>query len=226
MYVTYDLWQATRGESQALYPKVKRVYIAGHVKDWHVGTFAKRTGKHVHGVKIEYEQSRAGYTRQGYTATRGATRYHVPPTQVRKSAGRFHRSSRYRKRRTTCSSMWGTPPEIPRGAPGRALGWCFISSAPLAEFERNLITERTLAGLDAARTRAEKAGGQNSTPRPQKSQWPENSMLIKQRRLARFVRHSIFRGQRCTGIDTLAGIWRSLSQRLPNRVHSRCVVRT
>ena len=89
MYVTYDLWQATRGDSQALYPKVKRVYIAGHVTDWHVGTFAKRTGKKVHGVKIEYEQSRAGYTRQGYTATRGNTRYHVPPTQVRKSAARF-----------------------------------------------------------------------------------------------------------------------------------------
>ena len=89
MYVTYDLWQATRGESQALYPKVKRVYIAGHVKDWHVGIFTKRTGKKVHGVKIEYEQSRAGYTRQGYTATRGDSRYHVPPTQVRKSAARF-----------------------------------------------------------------------------------------------------------------------------------------
>jgi hypothetical protein len=89
MYITYDLWQATRGDRQALYPKVKRVYIAGHVKDWHVGTFAKRTGKKVHGVKIEYEQSRAGYTRQGYTATRGDTRYHVPPTQVRKSAARF-----------------------------------------------------------------------------------------------------------------------------------------
>ena len=89
MYVTYDLWQATRGESQALYPKVKRVYIAGHVKGWHVGIFAKRTGKKVHGVKIEYEQSRAGYTRQGYTATRGDSRYHVPPTQVRQSAARF-----------------------------------------------------------------------------------------------------------------------------------------
>lgn len=89
MYVTYDLQQATRGDSQALYPKVKRVYIAGHVKDWHVGTFAKRTGKHVHGVKIEYEQSRAEYTRQGYTATRGDTRYDVPPTQVRQSMARF-----------------------------------------------------------------------------------------------------------------------------------------
>ena len=74
MYVTYDLWQATRGDSSALYPKVKRVYIAGHVTDWHVGTFVKRTGKQVHGVKIEYEQSREGYARKGYTATRGGTR--------------------------------------------------------------------------------------------------------------------------------------------------------
>jgi len=40
-------------------------------------------------VKIEYEQSRAGYTRQGYTATRGDARYHVPPTQVRQSTTRF-----------------------------------------------------------------------------------------------------------------------------------------
>ena len=80
MYVTYDLWQETRGDGRALYPKVKRVYIAGQVKDWHVGTFAKHTGKHVHGVKIEYEQSRASYARQGYMATRRNTRYHVPPT--------------------------------------------------------------------------------------------------------------------------------------------------
>jgi len=89
MYITYDLWQATRGGHPALYPKVKRVYIAGHVKDWQVGTFAKRTGKQVHGVKIEYEQSRAGYTRQGYTATRGDTHYRIPPTQVKKSTARF-----------------------------------------------------------------------------------------------------------------------------------------
>jgi hypothetical protein len=89
MYITYDLWQAPRGDSQALYAKVKRVYIAGYVKDWHVGTFAKRTGKHVHGMKIEYEQSRAGYTRQGYTATRGDTRSRIPPTQVKKGTTRF-----------------------------------------------------------------------------------------------------------------------------------------
>jgi hypothetical protein len=82
MHVTYDLWQETRGKGRALYPKVKRVYIAGRVKDWHIGTFAKRTGRHVHGVKIAYEQSRTAYARKGYTATRGSTKYHVAPTQV------------------------------------------------------------------------------------------------------------------------------------------------
>jgi hypothetical protein len=82
MYVTYDLAQKTRGNGQALYPHVKRVYIAGDVKNWQVGTFEKRTGKKVHGVKIDYEQSRAGYTRKGYTATRGGAQYQVPPARV------------------------------------------------------------------------------------------------------------------------------------------------
>ena len=89
MYITYDLSQATRGESRALYPKVKRVYIAGNVTDWRIGTFTKRSGKTAHGVQIHYEQSREGYTRQGYTGTRRATRYHVPPTRVRGSTARF-----------------------------------------------------------------------------------------------------------------------------------------
>ncbi len=31
MYVTYDIEQKTRGDSTAMYPKVKRVYIAGDV---------------------------------------------------------------------------------------------------------------------------------------------------------------------------------------------------
>jgi len=82
MFVTYDLAQQTRGGDQAIYPKAKRVYIAGQVKDSHVGTFAKRTGKEVHGVKIDYEQSRAGYQRKGYTAHRGGTHYQVGPAKV------------------------------------------------------------------------------------------------------------------------------------------------
>jgi hypothetical protein len=110
MYVTYDLWQETRGKGRALYPKVKRVYIAGQVKDWHVGTFAKRTGKHVHGVKIEYTQSRTASVRKGYTATRGSTQYHVAPTQARGVWHGFPKLSKYRKRRTTCSSIRANPP--------------------------------------------------------------------------------------------------------------------
>jgi len=89
MYVAYDLPQKTRGETQALYPKVKRVYIAGSVKGWQVGTFAKRTGKTVHGVKIEYEQSRANYHRKGYTATRGSAQYEIAPAQVRGTTSIF-----------------------------------------------------------------------------------------------------------------------------------------
>jgi hypothetical protein len=89
MYVTYDLAQQTRGGGRASYPKVQRVYIAGEVKDWRVGTFAKRTGKQVHGVKINYEQGRAGYQRKGYTARRGGTRYHVRPAKVGGGTSRF-----------------------------------------------------------------------------------------------------------------------------------------
>jgi hypothetical protein len=89
MYVTYDLSQHTRGGGEAGYPKVKRVYIAGDVKGWHVGDFEKRTGKKVHGVKIDHDQSRAGYQRRGYTAHRGGTTYHVQPSRVGGGTSRF-----------------------------------------------------------------------------------------------------------------------------------------
>jgi hypothetical protein len=89
MYVTYDLSQRTRGGDRALYPKVQRLYVAGKVKDWHVGTFARRTGKKVHGVRIDYEQSRGGYERQAYTASRGGTRYRVGPAKVGKTSATF-----------------------------------------------------------------------------------------------------------------------------------------
>lgn len=82
MYVTYDLWQATRGENRALYPKVKRVYIGGTVTNWQVGTFQKRSGKQVYGVKIDYEQTRARHARNGYTARRGSAQYQVAPANV------------------------------------------------------------------------------------------------------------------------------------------------
>ena len=89
MYVTYDLKQRTRGGDEKLYPKVKRVYIAGDVKDWKVGTMKKRSGKTVHGVAIEYQQSRAGYQRSGFSAARGSTRYAVKPSSVGGTAQKF-----------------------------------------------------------------------------------------------------------------------------------------
>lgn len=82
MYVAYDESQATRAGRQLTYSKVKRVYVGGQVKDWHVGTFANRAGPPVHGVKIDYEQSRTGYSRKPYQATRGSITYQVSPGRV------------------------------------------------------------------------------------------------------------------------------------------------
>lgn len=58
------------------YPKVRRVYIAGKVKGSQIGTFEKRSGKQVHGVKIVYEQSPFRPRTQG--VHRPPWRYPVP----------------------------------------------------------------------------------------------------------------------------------------------------
>jgi hypothetical protein len=89
MFVTYDLQQKTRGGGSATYPKVKRVYIAGDVKDWKAGTVQKRTGRQVRGVRIEYEQSRSRYRRKGFTAERCQTEYKVAPASVGSTSQRF-----------------------------------------------------------------------------------------------------------------------------------------
>lgn len=88
MYVTYDLEQKTRGGS-AMYPKVKRVYIAGDVKDWKGGVVKKRSGREAYGVLIEYEQSRKSYRRKAYTVERGKTTYKVSPASVGETSQRF-----------------------------------------------------------------------------------------------------------------------------------------
>ena len=82
MYVTYDLPQATRAGRSTLYPKVKRVYIAGKISEWQMGDFAKRTGRKVHGVKIDYEQSRSPAEREAYRIRRGNVVYKVLPLKV------------------------------------------------------------------------------------------------------------------------------------------------
>jgi hypothetical protein len=91
MYVAYDLKQQTRGDDTAMYPKVKRVYIAGEVKDWKTGNVMKRSGRTVPGVEIKYEQTRAGYRRKGYTAERNGTKYKVKPTTVEGSSQEFRK---------------------------------------------------------------------------------------------------------------------------------------
>ena len=101
MYVTYDLCQDTRGSDEALYPKVKRVYIAGDVKDWDVGTFTKRSGKDVHGVKIDYEQGRQAI-RARATRRSAAARYITSQRRTSRGANRASPgSSKCRKTRRT-----------------------------------------------------------------------------------------------------------------------------
>lgn len=88
-YITYDLEQQTRGQTAAMYPKVKRVYLSGDVQNWEVGTFEKRSGRSVYGVRIDYERRREGYRRRGYRAERNGTTYQVPPTTVEASSAKF-----------------------------------------------------------------------------------------------------------------------------------------
>ena len=89
MYVTYDLEQKTRGDGSALYPKVKRVYIAGQVLDWKVGVVKKKSGREVYGVQINYKQSRKSYHRKGYTAQRGKTTYETSPASIGATSQKF-----------------------------------------------------------------------------------------------------------------------------------------
>ncbi len=89
MYITYDLEQRIRSGGHAAYPKVKRVYISGIVKDWRVGMFKKKSGRSVYGVQVEYERDRGSYHRKGFTAQRGKTTYQVSPTPVKAASLRI-----------------------------------------------------------------------------------------------------------------------------------------
>jgi hypothetical protein len=89
MYVTYEIAQRTRGGGTATYPKVKRVYIGGDVRNWTCGRARKKTGREVYGLRIEYEQSRSRHHRERYPAHRGKTRYQVASTGVDAATQRF-----------------------------------------------------------------------------------------------------------------------------------------
>lgn len=82
MYVTYDIKRETRSGSQALYPKVKRVYIAGDIKKVKTGDVRKRSGREVRGVMINYEQNRSSASRRSFTSQRGQTTYAVKPSHM------------------------------------------------------------------------------------------------------------------------------------------------
>jgi hypothetical protein len=47
-----------------------------------LGTVQKKTGKQVHGVRIEYEQTRKRHHRKGFNAQRDSTQYKVAPATV------------------------------------------------------------------------------------------------------------------------------------------------
>ena len=89
MYVTYDLEVQSRSGARGTRPKVKRVYIAGQVKDWKRGTFKKRTGREVNGVLIEYEQTRQRHQRKPFEAQRGETTYRTGSASVDASSQVF-----------------------------------------------------------------------------------------------------------------------------------------
>jgi DNA invertase Pin-like site-specific DNA recombinase len=69
----------------------------------------------------------------------------------------------------------------------------------LAEFERDIIKERTNAGLEAARTRGKLGGGRKHFLR-RRSSWPEGSMRIRARQLLRFVKCWGSRDIHCSGM--------------------------
>lgn len=89
MYVTYDIRQETRSGKTTTYPKIKRVYIAGDVKKVSTGDVKKRSGREVHGVVINYEQSRSSADRKAFRAKRGKTTYDVKSSHMRGSRQTF-----------------------------------------------------------------------------------------------------------------------------------------
>jgi hypothetical protein len=96
-----------------MYPKVKRVYIAGDVRNWKTGKVKKRSGKKVSGVEINYEQTRAGYHRKGYTVKRDGTTYKVKPTTIGGSSQEFRKVVEIPERAQNVK-LYTKPNQLPR----------------------------------------------------------------------------------------------------------------
>ena len=91
----------------------------------------------------------------------------------------------------------------------------------LAEFERNLITERTMAAYKRQEPGAEKAEGQSSTRRLRRLSWQKSSMRITPTLLLIFVGHSISRGQRSTGTSRQNDLWGARQESMRGGNHVR-----
>lgn len=89
LYVTFDIEETSSSGHRVLEPHARRVSIGGEVKEWQVGDFRRRSGREVHGIRIHYEQTRKGYLREGFTATRGGITYEVPSTDVEPGTSMF-----------------------------------------------------------------------------------------------------------------------------------------
>ena len=71
-YIFYENLEQTRSGKKVWKPRAKRVYISGRLKSWKKGTFVKRSGSRVFGIKFVYEN-----TRKPFKAQRDSTKYSV-----------------------------------------------------------------------------------------------------------------------------------------------------
>ena len=86
MYVIYDMDQKSRGGGHAIYPKVRRVYIAGDVQSWTVGEVKKRSGRLVYSVTVSDHIGRRGLPAQGVYGQSGPDQLQGSPASVKASS--------------------------------------------------------------------------------------------------------------------------------------------
>ncbi|RWJ04890.1 MAG: hypothetical protein EOR25_30050 [Mesorhizobium sp.] len=63
--------------------------MPGKVVGWQIGTFEKKSGRSVYGLKLEYQQSRKRYVRKAYKAKRGRISHEVPETKAAETTQSF-----------------------------------------------------------------------------------------------------------------------------------------
>ena len=84
-YIKYEHLEHTRNGLQVWKPRVKRVFISGKLIKKQIGTFVNKYGRHVHGVKLVYENTRSGYKRRAFIAHRNRKYYRVSSAKIPKT---------------------------------------------------------------------------------------------------------------------------------------------